>query len=190
MATLVGGTAHETDVVEVAAKLDQPLHSVVRVIAKDLHEFRIVAVVTALHRVLVHLFDAVLNTELGLLRSFSSIDTAGSADRVATDHRHLFNDHNLFDAVVVSLNGSSHTGAAGTDHDNVSLFGSVGHAEGGSDCGCDKNLFHVCCLPNKDCRSQKKSNCGFLSTAVSRSFFLRANKTSAQKRPFSTRAII
>ena len=44
--------------------------------------------------------------------------------------------------MAASLNGSSHTGAAGTDHDNVSLFGSVGHAEGGSDCGCDKNLFH------------------------------------------------
>ena len=176
VATLVGGAAHKADVVEVTAELDQPLNSIVGVFAQNLHEFRIVAVVAALHRVLVHLFDAVLNAELCLLRRFSSVDTAGSADRVTADHRHLFDDHNLLDAVVVRLNGSSHTSTACTDHDNVSLFGSVGHAEGGSDCGCDKNLFHVCCLPNKDCRFLFESICGFLSTTAFSTFCAQATR--------------
>ena len=41
------------------------------------------------------------------------------------------------------LHGGGHTGTAGADHNDVGLFGGVGHAESGGHSGCNENLLHV-----------------------------------------------
>ena len=141
VAALVGSAAHEAHVVEVTAELNQPLHSGVGILSENLDEFGVVLVVTTLHRVLVHLFDAVLDAELGLLRGFSRIDAARGADRVAADKRHLFkNDH--LGSKIVRRNGSRHTGTARTDHDDVGVLSSLSRTEGCGKHGSNYEFLH------------------------------------------------
>ena len=138
---VVLGAAGAADHVKVAAEGHEPGERVLGVRAERAHEFGIVDVVTALHRVGDELFDRVGNAVALLLGRFSRVEAAFGAKRVAADHRHLFEyDHLL--ARVMERNGGGKT-----DHDDVGrVVGSPNAAHGGRKRGNNQKLLHFTLL--------------------------------------------
>ena len=133
MRTGLGGTGHQTDVMEVTAEGEQPVNGILGVVSEHADEFRIVLPVAALHRVEEHDFGGVINPLSLLQRRGSSVQAAGSAGGVAARESHLFDDDHL-GAKIVGFNSSSQTSTAGTDdHDiRVDILSRVGDTKGGS----------------------------------------------------------
>ncbi len=82
----------------------------------------IVDVAAALHSVVYHQLNRVLNTGSLLHGGLGSIHAAGSLGGVAAHHSHLFDDYNVL-AGSLCLDSGSHACAAGTDYGYINVYG-------------------------------------------------------------------
>ena len=119
MAALDGHAAGQRDVVQLDAQAVKPVDGTGRIVAHELNELGIARVVAAVERFLGEQVVAVLDALLFLELRLRGVHAARREVRVATVHRHLLQDHDVREPLVVRGDGRREAGAARADDHRV-----------------------------------------------------------------------
>ena len=120
--------AGESDLGQLRPDGIQPVNGRGGTLRESLYQSRIIEIVSAFHGILYILFNSVINSLLFLIMGLGRVHAAGSPCCIAARVRHLLYNENVF-ARFRRFDGGCHTGAAGTNNDNihVQLFGCLFH---------------------------------------------------------------